>query len=498
MSLRHRLALSYGGLTGLLILLVCAYSFAVHSRAHYDEMDGVLASSAEHVAEELAAARTPAGRAGVVRASELLGSVVRVYGVDGTLHLQSETGASVPPLDAGTAAVGASPPPYPAIGRLAPPLQEAAHRRGSFGLAREEGQRWRSYELPLSGGGEYIAAIAPLGPIDDSVRRFGQLMILMAAVGAALAFLAGWLIAAHALRPVAVLTDTAGTIARSREFSRRVAADVAGSTRDELTRLAATFNEMLGSLEQAYSAQKRFVSDASHELRAPLTAIQANLELLRDRPEMPVEERERATDEAAREAGRMARLVADLLALARADAGAPLRCEPVELDRVLMEVVGEVRHLARGQRLEIGALEPSAIAGDPDRIKQLFLILVDNAVRYTPPGGRVRVSLRQQGGVAAFVVEDTGIGITPGDLPHVFERFYRADPARSRDPGGTGLGLPIARWIAGQHGGSVELESEPGRGTTATVWLPLALDAGREASPRDASVRGASASPVSA
>jgi len=495
MSLRHRLALSYGGLTGLLILLVCAYSFAVHSRAHYDEIDGVLASSAEHVAEELAAARTPDERTGVVRASELLGSVVRIYGADGTLHLQSENGVSVPPLAVHTAVAGASPPPYPGIGRLAPALQEAARRRGSFGLARGEDQRWRSYELPLllSGGGEYLAVIAPLGPIDDSVRRFGQLMILMAVVGAALAFLAGWLIAAHALRPVAVLTDTAGTIARSREFSRRVVADVAGSARDELTRLAATFNEMLGSLEQAYSAQKRFVSDASHELRAPLTVIQANLELLRDRPDMPVGDRERATDEAAREASRMARLVADLLALARADAGAPLRRGPVELDRVLMDVVGEVRHLARGQRLEIGALEPSAIMGDPDRIKQLFLILVDNAVRYTRPGGRVRVSLRQQGGVAAFVVEDTGIGITPGDLPHVFERFYRADPARSRDPGGTGLGLPIARWIAGQHGGSVELESKPGRGTTATVWLPLARDAGR-----GASVRGASASPVSA
>lgn len=477
MSLRHRLALSYGGLTGLLILLVCAYSYAVHSRAHYDEIDGVLASSAEHVAEELAAAGTPEQRAGVVHAAQLLGSVVRVYGADGALRLQTETGASAPPLDLGAALTKASPPPYPSVGRLAPALHEAARWHGKFGLAHKGHQRWRFYVLPLHGGTGYLAAITPLGTIDYSVRRFGQLMVLMATIGAALTFLAGWVIAAHALRPVALLIDTAGTIARSRQFSRRVSMDATTSSRDELTRLAATFNEMLGSLEQAYSGQQRFIADASHELRAPLTVIQANLELLRDRREMPLEDRERATDEAAREAHRLARLVADLLALARADAGAPLRHGPVELDRVLMEVVGEARHLTRGQRLEIGTLEPSLIQGDSDRVKQLFLILADNAIKYTPPGGLVRLSLRRMDDAAALIVQDTGIGITPVDLPHVFDRFYRADRARSRDPGGTGLGLSIARWIAGQHGGTVELESEPGRGTTATARLPLARDA---------------------
>ncbi len=479
MSLRHRLALSYGGLTGLLILLVCAYSYAVHSRAHYDEIDGVLASSAEHVAEELMTARTPGERAEVVHASQLLGAVVRIYGPDGALRLQSEAGASAPPLDLRTALAGVSPPAYPGVGRLAPALHEAARQRGTYGLARGGDQRWRFYVLPLAGNAEYLAAIVPLGTIDHSVRRFGQLMVLMAAVGAALTFVVGWVIAAHVLRPVALLTDAAGTIARSRQFSRRIPVNVARPRRDELTRLASTFNEMLGSLEQAYSAQQRFVADASHELRAPLTVIQANLELLRDRPEMPAEERDRATDEAARETYRLARLVADLLALARADTGVPLRRGLIELDRVLMDVVGEMRHLARGQRLEIGALEPSLIQGDADRIKQLFLILSDNAIKYTPPGGLVRLSLRRMDGTAALIVQDTGIGISPDDLPHVFDRFYRADRARSRDPGGTGLGLPIARWIAGQHGGSVELQSEPGRGTTATARLPLDPDATR-------------------
>lgn len=472
MSLRLRLALWYGVLTGALILLVCTYSYAVHSRAHYDEIDGVLAGAAEHVAEELAAARTPGERAAVAHASALLGSAVRVYGADGALRLQSEVGASAPLVDLRTALAGASSTPYPVVARLAPTLHAAAHRRGTFGLVHGE-QRWRLYALPLAGGTEHLIALAPLGMIDASVRRFGWLMVLMAVVGSTLVFLVGWGVAAHALRPIAALTDAAGAIARSREFSSRVSVDSMQPTRDELGRLAETFNEMLASLEQAYSTQRRFVSDASHELRAPLTAIQANLELLRDRKDMPAAERERATSEAAREAGRMARLVADLLALARADTGTALHREPVELDRVLMDVVGEARHLANGQRLEIGTLQPSTIEGDPDRIKQLLLILVDNAVKYTPPGGRVRLSLSRDENAATFVVKDTGIGIPPDELPRVFERFYRADPARSRDPGGTGLGLPIARWIAGQHGGTVELESTPGRGTTATVRLPL-------------------------
>lgn len=484
MSLRLRLALSYGGLTALLILVVCAYSFAVHSRAHYDELDGVLASTAEHVAAELAAAQTAAERAAVAHASLLLGSAVRVYGADGEVRLQSAAATSAPPVALRAALTGASPLPYPGVARLAPALHPVSHRRGRFGLARGD-QRWRVLALPLDGGEdtEYLVALAPLGSIDASVRRFGQLMIGMAAVGGALAFVAGWLVAAHALRPVAVLTDTVGSIARSREFSRRVSVASAAPTRDELWRLAATFNEMLASLEQAYAAQRRFVSDASHELRAPLTAIQANLELLSDRKHMSAEERERATAEAAREAGRMARLVADLLALARADAGTALRRERVELDRVLMDVVGEARHLATGQRLEIGTLEPAAIEGDPDRVKQLLLILVDNAVKYTPPGGRVRLSLSRDESAATFVVQDTGMGIPPDELLRVFERFYRADPARSRVPGGTGLGLPIARWIAQQHGGTVELESAPGRGTTATVRLPLAQYGAQRARP---------------
>ena len=470
MSLRLRLALWYAGLAGLLILFVCTYSYAVHGRAHYDGADAVLASSAEHVASELSEARTSAERVGVLHAALLFGSAMQIYDADGVLRLSSST-VAVPPVIDLPRVRAASTPAYPWILRYAPSVHASMHHAGTFGIV-ESGERWRLYALAIAGTGESLVAMTPLAVIDASVRRFGMLMGLMAFLGAVVTFFAAWVVAASVLRPIAEMTNTAGAIARSGEVSRRVSPESANS-RDELGRLASTFNEMLASLEKAYAAQQRFVSDASHELRAPLTSIQANLELLRDRKGMPADEREHAIAEAASESSRLARLCADLLALARADAGTTLRREDVELDRVLMDVVGDARHLLRGQHLEIDGVEPSVIRGDQDRIKQLLFILLDNAVTYTPAPGRISVSLRRGQGVAVFTVHDSGIGIPEADLPRVFERFYRADRARSREPGGTGLGLSIAQWIVTEHGGRVELTSAPGRGTTATAILPL-------------------------
>lgn len=474
-SLRLRLALWYGALTGAVVIVVCTYSYAIHSRTHYEELDNVLRGVSEHVAGELAIARSPQERAAVLDASLLLGAGVRVYGPDGrTIMEQSARGADAPPAQPRAVLTTPQPPPYSRIAALAPVLHPVDRWIGSFGvLSRPGGHRWRVYVLPLTGTTGYLVSTLPLAHLDGAVKRFGQLMALMAMLGAGTAFITAWFLARRALRPVAVLTETAGAIAQSGLFSRRVPT---GGPRDELGRLAATFNEMLASLDETYQAQQRFVSAASHELRAPLTVIQANLELLqRGDGRLSPGDREQAVREAHLEANRLARLVADLLVLARADAGVPLRREPVELDRVLLDVLGEARHLARGHRLEVGQLEPRTVSGDPDRLKQLLLILVDNAIRYTPPGGRVVVGMRHSGGdVVEIVVRDSGVGISGKDLPRVFERFYRADPARSRDPGGTGLGLPIARWIVAEHSGTVELTSVEGQGTTATLRLPAA------------------------
>lgn len=473
LSLRMRLALWYCALTGAVVVLVCLYSYAVHSRTHYDELDATLRNVAEHVAQELATAPSDQGRARVLMDSHRLGTAVRMYDMDGERRTVLPTPPAVT-VDVNAVIAGPTRPAYPAVAALAPGFHPVPAGPGVFGLAKGGGgARWRVFVLPgatADGRSHYLVAAVPLAHLDAAVRNFGRLMMLMAVVGCALTFLAGWLIAGRALRPVTLLTDTARSIAQSRVFTQRVDA---GVRHDELGRLATTFNEMLASLEQAYHAQQRFVSDASHELRAPITVIQANLELLKRHASMPAPEREQAITEAYLETTRLARLVADLLVLARADAGVPIRRAPVELDRLLMEVVGEARHLTCGHRLTIDELDPVVVEGDADRLKQLLLILTDNAIKYTPCEGDVGVALRRRRGRAELRVRDTGIGIGHEELPHIFERFYRADPARRRDPGGTGLGLGIARWIAMQHGGAIELVSAPGEGTTAIVRLPV-------------------------
>lgn len=471
MSLRLRLALLYGGLTGVLVFLVCLYCFAIYSRTYYDELDATIRRSAEHIAAELAAARTPRAREETLAASLLLGAGARVYGADGALLQQSAHGAPVPALDPRRVLAAGNEPSYPPIAALAPSLHPLAPGAGAYAVLGDAGgERWRVYVFRLAGDNGYLAATLSLRQVDSAVAGFSRFMFLLAVVASIVNFLIGWLLARRALRPVAALT--ANAIAQSRAFSRR-ATD--GGDRDELGRLAATFNQILGSHEDAYEAQQRFVAAASHELRAPLTVIKANLELLqRSAHPMGEEERSQVVGEAFTEATRMARLIADLLSLARADSHLPLRHEPVELDRVLLDVMGELRHLAHGRRMEVAAFEPVIVRGDPDRLKQLALILIDNAIKYTAPEGRVIVSLARTVDSVTIEIRDTGFGIAAKDLPHVFERFYRAESARTQDPGGTGLGLPIARWIVEEHGGTVELTSEIGRGTMATVWLPAA------------------------
>jgi len=305
---------------------------------------------------------------------------------------------------------------------------------------------------------------------DVSNRIYRLILFALGLAGLSAALIGGWAIAGGALRPIARMTSTASTIAHSRDLSHRIATP---RHHGELGRLATTFNDMLTSLETAYQAQQRFVADASHELRAPLTAIQGNLELIRRHPEMSPTDRDEALAEAEREAVRLTRLVADLLALARADAGVALRHQTVDLDAVALDAFRSAGQLAHDQELALDTLEPVQVIGDADRLKQLLLILLDNALKYTPSGGHVTIGLRQCVGGSEITVQDTGVGIAAEDLPRVFERFYRADPARSRDAGGTGLGLPIARWIVEQHRGSIHIASVPGKGTTVTVSLPI-------------------------
>ena len=469
-SIRLRLALWFGLLAVLAVLLVSLFTYAIHTRAHYDDVDRSLVTSAEHIAEEYLVAQESGHGLESLTVTVAPDVVARIFTADGQLLVASQNGGAAPLVD--PLNVSASGPPYDLLARLSPAFVDVPQDQGTFDLATAgDDQRWRVYLLELED--EHLLVEASIARIDDSVRRFRLMLLLVSTLGIATTFTTSALLAGRALRPVATLTATASAIARSRGFGQRVPV---GDERDELGRLAVTFNEMLQSLEDSYRSQQRFVADASHELRAPLTVIQANLELLERRPNLGESERQEAFQDVSREAQRLTRLVSDLLVLARADAGVPLRRQQVELDRLVLEAYAEARLLARGQRLEIRAMEPVVVEGDPDRLKQLLLILLDNAIKYTPQDGVIAVGLKRTGSDAEVTVQDTGVGIAREALPKVFDRFFRADPARSRDPGGTGLGLPIARWIAQQHSGDITLTSDVGSGTTATVRLPRSTD----------------------
>lgn len=309
----------------------------------------------------------------------------------------------------------------------------------------------------------------------DSTRAMGQLLstvglALLAAGGlvTASALAGGLVLAGRALMPIADVTETARAISLSGDFAARVEA---GQPGDEVGDLALAFNEMLAALEENHLALQRFLGDASHQLRTPLTSILANLDLAQ-RDGLPDEERLAILADARDEAERMGRLIGDLLSLARAESGARLQVAPVELDALLVESVRRHRQASPHVRLVLTEVQPVIVDGDRDRLLELIGILLDNAARYTPAGGRVAAGLEAHGGQATIVVTDTGIGLDEEDRAHVFERLYRGARARAMRPSGTGLGLAIARWIVDAHGGTIRLESGRDGGTMATVTLP--------------------------
>jgi two-component system OmpR family sensor kinase len=338
--------------------------------------------------------------------------------------------------------------------------------------------------------------------VDDTFFLLRTLLLIAGLVILLGALAGGWVIATQVLHPLTEIVLTARTIAANARgtriggLSRRVRRPPG---RDEMTQVVDTFNEMLAALENVTSAQRRFVADASHELRAPLTTIQGNLAFLqRHVDELPTEERRTMLTDAYEETLQLARLVEDLLLLARADASAEMpiamreRTDKAVADNTqqesLLELDHAVLHLVRqlsrrlsveGSRLklEVGRIEPVKVWGDEESLRRVTLILLDNAIKYTSTtdeagAGRIKVSLERVGKEAVLQIRDNGIGIDAADLPHIFERFYRADRARSRQ--GTGLGLSIARTLMEQFGGRITAESIPGQGSTFSVWLPLA------------------------
>jgi heavy metal sensor kinase len=253
-------------------------------------------------------------------------------------------------------------------------------------------------------------------------------------------------------------------------------------TRDELQRLSETLNGMLSRIELAFKKITQFTADASHELRTPVAVMRTRAELSLRKARSADEYRD-VIAEVLAELEKTSGLIEQLMFLARADSGAEtLQFTATDLAAVLREAchqgaaLAEAKQIAFHESISDGAM---LTQGDPTSLRRLFLILIDNAVKYTPSGGQVEVSLQRTGGYATVEVRDTGIGISEADLPNVFERFYRADKARTRELGGVGLGLSIGRWITEVHGGTIEVHSTPGRGSVFQVRLPVTSVADR-------------------
>jgi signal transduction histidine kinase len=472
MSLRLRLTLFFALVLGVSLLAFSALLYVMLDHALALDVDSAIASKAEDVA----------------RTSRIRGEYplqprrIRLPRIDAfaapEIYIQL--------LDAEGQIVDRS----ANLGEHRLPLTEAALASGRQGQSwydtiSLDGQPLRVYTAPLLVDDDVIGFIQVARSLSDNEQTLAhvqRLLLICDALVVAVAAAIGWVLAGAGLRPLDRVVEAARAIGLSGQLDRRLDPP---RRQDEVGRLVATFNEMLDRLEAMFNAQRRFVADASHELRTPLTTIRGNVELLRRSPDLPPEDVREALADIASEAERMSRLVTDLLRLARADAGQGLVREPVRLDDVLRDVHRQAQRHKPEIRLLLGPTPPARVLGSRDALQELLLILVDNGLKYTPPGGEVELGLRTIDGWHQVSVRDTGVGIDPADLPHIFERFYRA--TRVRHQGGTGLGLAIARWLAEQHDGRITVESTPGQGSKFTVWLPALdpapADAARPAAP---------------
>lgn len=454
MSLRLRLTLLYSTLLGGILLLFGVLVYLLVSAQLLDQVDRTLKQTTSDIIKT--AQIDPIGGMDIVELPgvELVSSVyVQLWTRNGQLHMSS-----------------------PGIRQLTQPLSpldlKTTHTVLRDVTIRNAHLRVLTVSLLLGGRPTGVLQAATNLALVDSLRSTLIYVLLgLTSLSIIFAAIASWLSIGRALAPLKTVTQTAEQITRADDLSRRIPPN--NSPGDEIGLLIRAFNHTLERLENLFTSQQRFLADVSHELRTPLTVIKGNADLIR---KFGVDEE--SLDSIKDESDRLTRLVGDLLLLAQAESGKlPLNLRPVELDLLLTDVLQQMRVLAGDKvKLRLTDIDQVLVQGDADRLKQVLINLISNAIHYTPVGGDVFLTLSKSEGKAKIIVRDTGPGIPAGDLPHVFDRFYRGEKSRTRSKtSGFGLGLSIAYWIIDTHKGRIEVDSHDGRGTTFCVYLPLAI-----------------------
>ena len=458
-SVRTRLTLWYTGVLALSLIAFAVLVYYAAANISYARQDELLRSTAETVAsayvQELAEEQSVAKANDVVLAQMVFPNrYVEVVVADGRVVAWSSNLAGH---------------------QLTIPVQtlsEARQRGSSFVVLNNLRVAVVPLSLDQSKQLGFAIVAEPLSVIDEGLRRLRRDLFAGVPLILLLASLGGYFLARKSLAPIALMNQQTQRIT-AENLSAQL--DVA-NPRDEVGQLAMTINALLARMDAAFQEQRRFIADASHELRTPLAVLRGETEVALEQERATVEYQE-SLALIKDEAERLSRIVEDLFMLARQPVDAPsMMREMVRLDEVVSDCARAAQVLAtqKGLRLRIDASLPEiTLHGDDEMLKRMLLNLLDNAVKYTPAGGEITIALGSQDGDARIVVSDTGIGIPAADQPRIFDRFYRVDKARSRALGGAGLGLSIARWIVEGHGGSLSVESAPGRGSSFKVELPL-------------------------
>jgi two-component system, OmpR family, sensor kinase len=450
MSLRLRLTLLYTTLLASVLLLFGGLVYGLASVNLYNKIDTSLNKAAGDLVKLLRLninGQFDARSVANYQPTENL--IIQVWGTDGRIQFARPTGIGTS-MDSATRLHGITAIKTVAVG----------------------GQHLRVLTVPLyttRGPAGTLQIAITLTILDEVQRTLSFILIILTGVAMVISMVATFLSTRQVLKPLDTMTNIATQITKADDLSRRIPTD--RTREDEVGKLITAFNQTLSRLDQLFTSQQRFLGDVSHELRTPLTVIKGNVGLMR---RIGADEESMSNIEG--EVDRLTRLVGDLLLINQTETGAmALNFAKVDLDVVLLDVFKQMKVIA-GDRvsLKLEGLAPIQINGDKDRLKQVFFNLVGNALQYTSKGDEIRIIMQTGDKWVRICVKDNGPGISPEDLPHIFERFYRGEKSRKRTIGtGFGLGLSIAQWIVNQHGGSIEVHSELKKGTEFTVQFPL-------------------------